>query len=100
MLPKYVNFPETDFYSLFIQVAEKKNCERKIFVAYFCNPVNFQFDLMMKLIPYLGHVVTFTLISILVTDYIQKRLEEPGLFTSLLHTKFDKYQSKSDYLHG
>ena len=44
----YVNFPEIDFYSLFIHVAEKKDWERKIFVAYFCNPVNFRFDVMMK----------------------------------------------------
>ena len=28
------------------------------------------------------HVLTFTLISILATDYIQKRRVEPGLFSS------------------
>ena len=44
------------------------------------------------------HVVTFTLISNLATDYIQKRRGEPGPFSFEYNLSPNWYQSKSDYM--
>ena len=44
------------------------------------------------------HVFTFTLISNLATDYIQKRRGEPSLFSLNIICRQIWYQSKSDYM--
>ena len=51
-----------------------------------CIAVN---ELEMEIYALSMYVVTFTLISNLVTDYVQKRTREPGLFSFESVTKID-----------